>query len=99
MNEQLLRIEEVALLVGTSTQTINNWYRWKRLHPDHELAKLLPDYIQENPRQMRYWKRVTSGHLPNSRILFRTVAMVFSERLHRSSIKKPKRTRRKVSNE
>lgn len=57
MNEQLLRIEEVALLVGTSTQTINNWYRWKRLHPDHELAKLLPDYIQENPRQMRYWKK------------------------------------------
>ena len=55
--EQLLRIEEVALLVNTSTQTINNWYRWKKLNPNHELAKLLPDYIQEGPRQTRYWKK------------------------------------------
>lgn len=57
MNEQLLRIEEVALLVGCSTQTINNWYRWKKIHPEHELTKLLPDYIQESPRQIRYWKK------------------------------------------
>lgn len=57
MSEKMLRIEEVALLVGTSTQTINNWYRWKKLHPDHDLAKLLPDYQQEGPRQMRFWKK------------------------------------------
>jgi hypothetical protein len=57
MAEKLLRIEEVALLVNTSTQTINNWYRWKKLHPEHSLAKLLPDYIQSGPRQTRYWKR------------------------------------------
>lgn len=57
MSEQLLRIEEVALLVGCSTQTINNWYRWKKIHPEHELAKLLPDYMQENPRQIRYWNK------------------------------------------
>lgn len=56
MAEKLLRIEEVALLTGTSTQTINNWYRWKRMYPDHELAKLLPDYIQDGPRQKRFWK-------------------------------------------
>lgn len=57
MSEQMLRIEEVALLVGCSTQTINNWYRWKRMHDEHELAKLLPDYTQKGPQQMRLWKK------------------------------------------
>jgi hypothetical protein len=56
MAEKLLRIEEVALLVGTSTQTINNWYRWKKTNPEHPLAKLLPDYNQDGDRQMRLWK-------------------------------------------
>lgn len=56
MAEKMLRIEEVALLVGSSTQTLNNWYRWKKLYPDHPLAKLLPNYIQEGNRQMRFWK-------------------------------------------
>lgn len=56
MSEKLLRIEEVALLVGSSTQTINNWYRWKKTNPEHPLAKLLPDYVQEGNRQMRFWK-------------------------------------------
>lgn len=57
MAEQLLRIEEVALLVGCSTQTLNNWYRWKKLHPTHELAELLPDYQQSGNRQIRYWTK------------------------------------------
>lgn len=57
MENKKLRIEEVALQVGTSTQTINTWYRWKKLNPDHELAKLLPDYEQETPRGMRFWKQ------------------------------------------
>lgn len=55
--QQKLRIEEVAVLVGTSTQTLNNWYRWKKLHPDHELAKLLPDYEQLGKKQVRYWDK------------------------------------------
>lgn len=57
MAERLLRVEEVALLVNTSTQTIDNWYRWKKVHPEHEFAKLLPDYIQEGARQTRFWKQ------------------------------------------
>lgn len=57
MGEQLIRIEEVALLIQSSVQTINNWYRWKKLNPNHELAKLLPDYIQSGSRQTRYWKK------------------------------------------
>lgn len=55
--EKQLRIEEVALLVGTSTQTINIWYRWKKQNPNNELAKLLPDYQQDGERQTRYWKQ------------------------------------------
>lgn len=57
MAEQMLRIEELALVIGVSTQTINNWYRWKRAYPDNEYAKLLPDYEQKNTRGMRLWKR------------------------------------------
>lgn len=57
MPEKLLRIEEVALLVGSSTQTINNWYRFKALHPEHPLAQKLPAYQQSGPRQKRYWKK------------------------------------------
>lgn len=57
MAEKLLRIEEVALLVDSSTQTINNWYRWKALHPEHPLAQKLPNYEQSGPRQKRYWKK------------------------------------------
>ena len=55
MEKKKLRIEEVALVVGVSIQTINNWYRWKKLHEDDELATLLPNYEQVGERQIRYW--------------------------------------------
>lgn len=54
--ERFLRIEEVALTVGSSVKTVNMWYMWKSQNPEHEMAKLLPDFIQEGPRQMRLWK-------------------------------------------
>lgn len=55
--ERKLRLEEVALLVGSSTLTINNWYKFKRLYPDDEYAKLLPDYEQNGGKtSTRYWK-------------------------------------------
>lgn len=50
-----LKIEEVAVKIGVSVKTINNWYWFKRTNPDNEEAKLLPDYIQEGARQTRYW--------------------------------------------
>lgn len=50
-----LRIEEVALRIGSSVQTINYWYRWKKLNPENEYAKLLPDYVQDGANQTRYW--------------------------------------------
>lgn len=53
---KLLTIEEVAVSVGVSVQTINIWYRWRKQNPEHERAKLLPDFIQTKPRQIRFWE-------------------------------------------
>ena len=53
---KLLTIEEVAVSVGVSVQTINIWYRWKKQNPEHERAKMLPDFIQAKSRQIRYWE-------------------------------------------
>lgn len=53
--ENKIKIEELAMRIDSSVQTINNWYKWKREHHDNELASLLPDYIQEGVRQTRYW--------------------------------------------
>jgi len=50
-----IKIEELAMRIDSSVQTINNWYKWKRENPDNELASLLPDYTQEGNRQTRYW--------------------------------------------
>ena len=51
----MLRAEEVALLVGCSVPTINNWYRFKLEYPDHPMSKILPEFVQSGPRQKRYW--------------------------------------------
>lgn len=55
--EDLLSVEELAVSMGVSVQTINIWYRWKRQNPDHERAKMLPDFIQLGTRQARYWEK------------------------------------------
>lgn len=54
MNNKI-KIEELAMRIDSSVQTINNWYKWKRENPDNELATLLPEYVQEGNRQTRYW--------------------------------------------
>ena len=53
--ERMMRVEEVALTIGSSVKTINMWYMWKSQNPEHELAKLLPDFKQNGARQTRYW--------------------------------------------
>ena len=53
----LLTALEVCVLVHCSYNTLNGWYRWKNMNPDNEYAQLIPDYIQEDPRQTRYWRR------------------------------------------
>jgi len=55
-SERLLRIEEVAIIIGSSSKSINNWYWFRRENPDNEYAKMLPDFIQEGARQTRYWR-------------------------------------------
>lgn len=54
---ELLRLEEVAILVGVSFKTINTWYQFKRENPENEYAQLLPEYIQVGQRGTRYWKK------------------------------------------
>lgn len=54
--ERLLRLEEVAILIGSSGKSINNWYMFRKQNPDNEYAKMLPDFIQQGARQTRYWK-------------------------------------------
>ena len=56
MSEKLLRIEEVAVRLGCSSKSINNWYWFRREYPDNEYAKMLPDYFQEGPRKTRFWR-------------------------------------------
>lgn len=53
---RMLKLEEVAILIGSSCKSINNWYWFKREFPDNEYAQMLPDYIQEGRRKTRYWK-------------------------------------------
>lgn len=54
--DRLLKLEEVAVLIGSSFKSINNWYMFKRANPDNEYAKMLPDFIQHGARQTRYWR-------------------------------------------
>lgn len=54
--EKLLKVEEVALLVGCSIHTLNLWYRFKKNNPENEYAQLLPEFTQSGPLQTRYWK-------------------------------------------
>ena len=49
------RIEQVAAEVGVSTQTINNWYKFKRENPRTQLARQLPKFVKSKITGTRYW--------------------------------------------
>lgn len=55
--EKLLKAVEVAVAIDVSPQTLNGWYKWKTEEPDHELAKLLPDYQRIGNKHTRYWNQ------------------------------------------
>ena len=58
MSEKKLKVQEVAVAIDSSVQSINGWYKWKKENPDHELAKLLPDYTRdEGGKRTRYWNQ------------------------------------------
>lgn len=54
--EKKLKIEELAVMLGCSVQTINTWYKWKSVNRDNPIAELLPEYEQSGSRQTRLWK-------------------------------------------
>lgn len=53
--KQQYRIEQVAAKIGVSSATIYSWYLWKKSNPDSELAELLPKYVQNGQKAIRYW--------------------------------------------
>ena len=59
MSNSKLRVEEVAIILGCSINTINSWYRFKAKEPDNEYAKLLPEFTREGDKErgMRLWKQ------------------------------------------
>ena len=56
---QMLRVEEVAIILQVSVNTINAWYRFRAQEPDNEFAKMLPDFVREgtSERSARLWKQ------------------------------------------
>lgn len=58
IDKDYVNVTTLACLIGSSVQTIAAWYRWKKLHPEHELAQLLPEYqVFEGHGRTRYWNR------------------------------------------
>ncbi|MBR6488424.1 MAG: hypothetical protein IKT20_05900 [Clostridiales bacterium] len=53
--EKCLSAVELAVTLGTSENTINSWYRWKRENPEHEYAKRLPDFFRVGAHRSRRW--------------------------------------------
>lgn len=58
MNKSGMKIEEVAMRVGVSVETINRWYREKKNNPGNEFLQALPCYeLAKNPFSgvVRFW--------------------------------------------
>lgn len=53
-----LKIEEVAMRVGVSSQTINRWYKYKKDNPKDEMSKLIPLYkkVKTHTGFVRVWQ-------------------------------------------
>ena len=54
--DNFLNLTEVAMILGVSVYTINNWYRFKKQNPDNDFAKMLPEPRQLTPHSIRLWK-------------------------------------------
>lgn len=54
----LYKVEQVAMQIGVSVETVNRWYRTKKRNPQNELLAELPNYsLQDNGRgnKVRLW--------------------------------------------
>ena len=65
-----MKIEEVAVILGVSTQTINRWYKFKKQNPNHELSQTLPPY--RTVKTLRGWARVWNPNDIWKLVQFRT---------------------------
>ena len=54
-DDKSLTVAELAVAIGSSVPTISAWYRWKRENPEHEYAKLLPDFFRVGAHRTRCW--------------------------------------------
>lgn len=54
----MMKVEEVAVRLGVSVQTINRWYKFKKENPDSEVSKNIPDFITEKTSSgiIRLWQ-------------------------------------------
>ena len=57
----LLTMDEVAVAVGVTRQTIYLWYKYKAEKPDSEYAKLLPECIVIG--RQRFWNKSDINNL------------------------------------
>ena len=40
----MMKVEEVAVRLGVSVQTLNRWYKFKKNNPDSEISEKIPAY-------------------------------------------------------
>ena len=53
----MMKIEEVAVRVGVSVQTLNRWYKYKKENPKSEVSKQIPAYTKKKTSSgfVRLW--------------------------------------------
>ena len=57
MEEKRITIAEMAVLLDCSVHTIDNWYAWRKKHPEHPMAAMLPDFEKLGKTGARTWKQ------------------------------------------
>lgn len=52
-----MKIEQVAMRLGVSVQTLNRWYKYKKQNPEDTLAQGIPQYtlINTSRGRVRFW--------------------------------------------
>ena len=48
-------MDETAVAVGVTRQTMYYWYKFKKEEPDNDYAKLLPEPIKQG--RQKYWSK------------------------------------------
>lgn len=67
MEERKITVAEMAVLLDCSVHTIDNWYMWRRKHPEHPLAAMLPDFEKVGNTGPRLWKQSDAWKLDEFR--------------------------------